>query len=209
MIMEEKTISKLAISSVILSASSIFLWLSWIPGVICGHIALVKIKANPNLKGKNVAIVGLVIGYLFPAALLGLVLYLSGYLEREFAVIDHGRIVWEGRFPHDANDKDEFNRSNTILTPVVINGEIIGTIESRDRNLRLVIKRNVDKKEFTVWKYQDYGIASKITLDEAKRSLIVYYDHTLMREKYYNTVVSLSDFQVKKYLVNRGPWRLW
>jgi len=206
--MAEKTISKLAISSVFLSAASILLWFSWIPGVICGHMARAKIKANPNLRGKNLALVGLVIGYLFPAVLLGFGLYLCGYLERQVTIVDHGKMVWEGSFPHGANAKDPQNRATEILTQVVLNGETIGTIESRDQNLRLVLKRNADQKEFTLWKYQDYGAVSKITVDEAARSLILYYDNSLIRNKNYNTVVSLTDFNIRTYLVNRGRWYL-
>jgi hypothetical protein len=75
--MTEKKYSKLAICSIILSTSSIFLWLSWIAGVVCGHMARTRIKANKNLEGNNLALIGLVIGYFFPAALLGIVLYLG------------------------------------------------------------------------------------------------------------------------------------
>lgn len=176
--------------------------------MICGHIARARIKANPNLEGKNVALVGLLIGYFFPAALLGIVLYLGGYLERQVAVIDNGRPVWVGSFPHDANNKDPIKRSDCILTPVKLNGKTIGTIESRDHNLRLVLKRDANRKELTLWKYQDYGAVSKITVDETKRSLVVYYHYTLIRSKDYNTVVSLTDFSVHKYLINRGEWCL-
>ncbi len=176
--------------------------------MICGHIAKARIKANPNLEGNNLALVGLVIGYFFPAALLGIVLYLGGYLERQIAVVDKGRAVWEGSFPNDANIKDPIKRSDFVLTPIILNGKTIGTIESRDQNLRLVLKRDADKKEFTIWRYQDYGVVSKITVDETKLTLVVYYDYTLIRSKNYNTVVYLTDFSVHKYLINRGEWCL-
>jgi hypothetical protein len=204
--MREKTVSRLAISSILLSASSIFLWVFWIPGVICGHVARAKIKDTPNLKGKNIALAGLVVGYFFPAALLGIALYLSGYLEREVPIVDEGRTVWEGNFPHDANEEAPQNRSDIVLIPVVLHGTTIGTVESRKQNLRLVLKLSADAKEITIWEYQDYGAVSKITIDEIKHSMIVYYDHTLIREKNYNTVVSLTDFKVRKYLINRGEW---
>ena len=85
--MTKKKISKLAISSVILSISSIFLGLSWIPGVICGHMARARIKSNPDLRGQPLALAGLITGYFFPVALLAIVLYLSGYLEGQIAVV--------------------------------------------------------------------------------------------------------------------------
>jgi len=206
--MTEKKYSKLAICSIILSTSSIFLWLSWIAGVICGHMARARIKANKNLEGNNLALIGLVIGYFFPAVLLGIVLYLGGYLERQVTVIDHGRQVWEGCFPHDANNKDLINRSDSVLIPVKLNGKTIGTIESRDQNLRLVLKRDANKQELTIWRYHDYGAVSKITVDEDKNSLVLYYDYTLIRTKDYNTVVSLTNFSVHNYLINRGKWCL-
>jgi Domain of unknown function (DUF4190)/GYF domain 2 len=34
-----------------------------IGGIICGHIALSRIKANPELEGRSLAVAGLVIGY--------------------------------------------------------------------------------------------------------------------------------------------------
>lgn len=200
--MAEKRISKLAICSLILSASSIFLWFSWIPGIMCGHLARARIQAHPDLTGNNLARIGLVIGYFFPTALCVLVLYLCGYLERQVTMSDQGRIVWEGRFPPFANRPDH------VLTPVILHHTIVGTVESRDHNLRLVLKRTVDSKEFTLWRYLDYGRVSKITVDEAKQSLMLYYNQTFLRNKQYNTVVSLIDFSIKKHLVHRGQWRL-
>lgn len=35
-----------------------------IAGVICGHLGLSKINANPNLQGRGLALAGLIIGYL-------------------------------------------------------------------------------------------------------------------------------------------------
>jgi hypothetical protein len=206
--MPEKKISILAVSSVILSISSVFLWLTWIPGVICGHLARARIKTNPNLKGQWIALAGLTTGYFFPAALIAIVLYLSGYLEREIAFVDHGQIVWTGHFPHDANEKDSQNRADATLISVKVNGVVVGKVESRDKNLRLVFKPSGDKKEVTIWKYADYGEASKISVDEDNKSLTVYYDHTLIRGKEYITQVLLSDLSVHKKLINRGKWRI-
>jgi hypothetical protein len=206
--MTEKKISKLAISSVILSISSIFLGLSWIPGIICGHMARARIKTNPNLTGRRLALAGLITGYFFPVALIAIVLYLSGYLEQQAAIVDRGRVVWEGHFPYDAHGKDSQNRSDIVLAPVVINGKIVGNIESRDRKLRLVFNSSGPNKEITIWKYQDYSNVSKITVDEAKRTLILYHSHTLIRDKDYCTDLFLDDFRTHNTLVNRGQWRL-
>ncbi len=206
--MPEKKISKLAVSSVVLSISSAFLGLTWIPGVICGHLARARIKSNPNLKGQWIALVGLITGYFFPAALIAIILYLSGYLEREKTFVDHGQIVWTGHFPNDANEKDSQNRADTTIISVKVKGAVIGKIESRDKNLRLVFKPNDDKKEVTIWKYADYGEVSKITVDESKNSLIVYFNHTLIRDKEYITQLSLIDFSAHKELVTRGKWRI-
>lgn len=35
-----------------------------IPAVICGHMSLHKIKADPNIPGKNFAISGVIVGYI-------------------------------------------------------------------------------------------------------------------------------------------------
>ena len=206
--MTENKISKLAICSVILSISSVFLGLSWIPGVICGHMARARIRSDPNLKGQLLALTGLITGYFFPVALIAIVLYLSGYLERQVTVVDRGQIVWQGHFPHDANEKDSQNRPDRILAPITINGKVVGNVETRDHNLRLVLKPSNDKKEVTIWKYADYSEMSKITVDEANQSMIVYHSHTLIRDKDYNTLLSLQDFKVRSKLVNRGRWRI-
>lgn len=54
-------------------------FLSAIPAVICGHIGLSRIKRDPSLDGKGMAIAGLITGYLgllvfIPAILLGIAL---------------------------------------------------------------------------------------------------------------------------------------
>ncbi|MDD5261897.1 MAG: DUF4190 domain-containing protein [Methylacidiphilales bacterium] len=43
-----------------------------IPGVILGHLSLYRLSQNPNLKGREIALAGMIIGYLVIAiALLG------------------------------------------------------------------------------------------------------------------------------------------
>ena len=55
----------LAIWSLVLSLVGFFCcgFLTAIPGVICGHIALSRIAQQPTLQGRGMAIAGLVIGY--------------------------------------------------------------------------------------------------------------------------------------------------
>ena len=56
----------LAIASLILSILSLFtVFLTCIPAIICGHIAIQKIKKDPTIKGGGMALAGLIIGYTF------------------------------------------------------------------------------------------------------------------------------------------------
>lgn len=68
--LEERT-EPLAIVSLVLAVLSIFgcgCWLTSIPAVICGHIALNRIDAaEGRLAGRPLALAGLVIGYLMLA----------------------------------------------------------------------------------------------------------------------------------------------
>ncbi len=59
-------LSQLALWSLILSILS---WvacsvLAAIPAIICGHMALGRIKQNPSLEGRGLAQAGLIIGYI-------------------------------------------------------------------------------------------------------------------------------------------------
>lgn len=56
----------LAIWSLVLSLVGVFCcgFLFSIPAVICGHMALARIKKNPHLQGGGLAMAGLIIGYL-------------------------------------------------------------------------------------------------------------------------------------------------
>jgi Domain of unknown function (DUF4190)/GYF domain 2 len=58
-------VEPLAIWSLVLSALGLVCcgFILGIPGVICGHIALSKIRTQPGLEGRGLAIAGLVIGY--------------------------------------------------------------------------------------------------------------------------------------------------
>jgi hypothetical protein len=58
----------LAITSLVLGILSMICCgmgiLTGIPAVICGHIAMGRMKKDPNLQGKGLAIAGLIMGYL-------------------------------------------------------------------------------------------------------------------------------------------------
>jgi uncharacterized RDD family membrane protein YckC len=72
-----------AIASLALGICSCLLLLgplAGIPAVVCGHVALSNMKANPRLGGKGLAIAGLVTGYLgiaWPFLLVGGLLLLT------------------------------------------------------------------------------------------------------------------------------------
>ena len=51
---------------------------SAIAGIVCGHLALSRIKANPELEGRNLAVAGLVIGYVAVAGWLIWILLFGG-----------------------------------------------------------------------------------------------------------------------------------
>ncbi len=59
-------ISGLAIASLVLSLLGCF-FITAIAGVICGHMARGRIRANRNLSGGGLALAGLIIGYIFIA----------------------------------------------------------------------------------------------------------------------------------------------
>ena len=44
--------------------------LGFIPGIICGHLALSSIKEHPGLKGRGIALAGLIVGYAYIALLV-------------------------------------------------------------------------------------------------------------------------------------------
>jgi hypothetical protein len=66
--------SKLALASVVMSCLTFPLGpFGFIPGIVCGHVALSAIKSDPMLRGQSLAIAGLVIGYIFLSLLMILV----------------------------------------------------------------------------------------------------------------------------------------
>jgi hypothetical protein len=61
-----------------------------IAGVICGHLALPKFRARPDLQGRGLAIAGLVIGYIAIAGWLIWILFLGGVAVMQ-GIIDSTR----------------------------------------------------------------------------------------------------------------------
>jgi hypothetical protein len=55
-----------------------FFLMAAIAGIVCGHIALSRIKANPELEGHGLAMAGLVIGYVAIASWLVWILLFGG-----------------------------------------------------------------------------------------------------------------------------------
>jgi hypothetical protein len=49
-----------------------------IAGIVCGHLALSRIKANPELQGHGLAMAGLIIGYVAVAGWLSWILFFGG-----------------------------------------------------------------------------------------------------------------------------------
>lgn len=69
------TYNTYALTSMILGICGYFsMGLLCIPAVILGHLALGQLKAQPDQTSRNMAIAGLVLGYI-PIAFLGLVLF--------------------------------------------------------------------------------------------------------------------------------------
>jgi hypothetical protein len=72
-----RKMSRLAVSSFILGILTILLFgLTWLPCLICGHMACNRIKKR-NLTGKKLAIAGLIMGYL-GIVLFATTVYVSG-----------------------------------------------------------------------------------------------------------------------------------
>ncbi len=63
---QKQEISALAIASLTLSCIGIGCgFITTIPGIICGHLAVKRINKNANINGLGLAKAGLIIGYIF------------------------------------------------------------------------------------------------------------------------------------------------
>ena len=128
-------------------------------------------------------------------------------LNKKDLLHDEGVIIYEGKFPHDANAKDEIERKDIILAKIISNQKILGTIESRNKNLE--IHFCLDGKSKKIWEYKDYGAVSKITFDESKNLIRFYYTQGIIREKYYLIGFDVKSLKWKKVLIQKGQWYLW
>ena len=83
-VMPQRKTEQLAVLSLIFSILGLcgfccgFFLTAAIAGIICGHIALSRIKANPELEGHGLAMAGLVIGYVAVAGWLIWILLFGG-----------------------------------------------------------------------------------------------------------------------------------
>ena len=76
----------LAVASLICSCAGLLLaFLGTIPGIICGHIAMKRIRQNPHLQGKGMVLGGLIAGYVLslvwavPIAFILVAAFAGGY----------------------------------------------------------------------------------------------------------------------------------
>ncbi len=80
----QKKTEQLAVLSLIFSALGVFgfccgfFLMAGIAGVVCGHIALSRIKANPELEGHGLALTGVILGYAAIAGWLIWTLFFGG-----------------------------------------------------------------------------------------------------------------------------------
>jgi hypothetical protein len=83
-VVPQRKSEQLAVLSLIFSALGLcgfccgFFMTAAIAGIICGHIALSRIKANPELEGRGLAMAGLIVGYVAVAGWLIWILLFGG-----------------------------------------------------------------------------------------------------------------------------------
>jgi hypothetical protein len=80
----QRKIEPLAIMALVFGGIGVFgfccglFLMAAVAGVVCGHLALSKIKANPELEGHGLALSGLIIGYIAIASWLIWVVFFGG-----------------------------------------------------------------------------------------------------------------------------------
>ncbi len=67
--------SALAVASLVCSLGSLLIFPLFIPGIVCGHMALSRLKKDPTLRGRNMAKTGLIVGYVVLA--LGILMIIA------------------------------------------------------------------------------------------------------------------------------------
>ena len=90
----QKKVEPLAIASLVLSGIAIcgfccgLFLVAAVAGVVCGHLALSKIKANPELEGHGLAMSGIIIGYVAIGLVLIRILFFGGLAA--LSALTHG-----------------------------------------------------------------------------------------------------------------------
>ena len=68
-------VSTMAIVSLVLSVSGILIGpFGFLPGIVCGHFALRRIRKGQTLAGKGIAVAAVTVGYLLLAATIAIAL---------------------------------------------------------------------------------------------------------------------------------------
>lgn len=81
--------SLLAVWSLILSLASLILGpLGFIPGIICGHLAKRTMRRTPTLKGRGLAIAGLVTGYVMLVLFVGSIAFFMYYTAQILKAVE-------------------------------------------------------------------------------------------------------------------------
>jgi hypothetical protein len=76
-----------------------------IPAVVCGHLALVKMKKEPALQGRGLALAGLIVGYVvFGLSIISMMVLLS-YRGTAMTPPESIEVTELKRFPLDNTDK--------------------------------------------------------------------------------------------------------
>ena len=78
LVVPHRRTNAMAIASLCCSLASIVGMVTWVLGIIFGHIALSQIKRDPTQTGRGMALAGVIIGWTFGALLLvGMVLLVT------------------------------------------------------------------------------------------------------------------------------------
>jgi hypothetical protein len=70
------TTSGMAIGSLVCGVASFLVGITFIVAIILGHLSLSEIKRHPGMKGRGMAITGLILGYFWPVLAFGSILVL-------------------------------------------------------------------------------------------------------------------------------------
>jgi len=132
--------------------------------------------------------------------------YAGIFNKNDKPYMDNGEVIFKGNFPINQNEKDN-GRKDSVIANILINSEIVGTIETRNNNLKLVYCSD-DKECKTIWQYTDYYYVNKITFDANKNIIRIYYDGALFREKWYVNEFFINANRFKKRLLRKGKWKL-